>query len=549
MDSVIANRHCRFPLRPLAACLAVALSAAPLRADPVNDGRHTTASVASQGESMMHGARGAGKAFAARAGNKPRAPATVVVANCDDSGPGSLRDAVATAVSGDTIDMGALTCSTITLTSGAIVIPVDDLELTGPGQDALTIDADFESHVLSTNRSVEISDLTLTHGYRGPRGACLYAAGNAELTRVTVQACFADNMYSDDPTAYAGGGVFVGGNLTMTSSTLLSNGIKHCSSCGFDALSGRAVEELPTGYESGTRPITRPITAAGGGAYVGGDATITASTITFNSSAGGFNGYAAVGGGLAVRGHLTMLDSTLSSNSVGFVNSYMALRRQQIDRRGHPLEYGMLGGGLYLYPDATLTMSGSTVAGNSASIGTGGGVYGAMATATITNSTLTGNSGEGAGLVIGSMQMMNSTVADNDAYHDATGGVIVLGDSDIESSIIARNQGDGAADLSSDGAPVTISGANNLIVVVDPSVSVPPDTLDADPMLAALSDNGGPTQTLALLPGSPAIDAGNNVAALATDQRGPGYPRVVGVSADIGAYEVLVDVIFRDGFD
>lgn len=549
MDSVIANRHCRFPLRPLAACLAVALSATPLRADPVNDGRHTTASVASQGESMMHGARGAGKAFAARAGNKPRAPATVVVANCDDSGPGSLRDAVATAVSGDTIDMGALTCSTITLTSGAIVIPVDDLELTGPGQDALTIDADFESHVLSTNGSVEISDLTLTHGYPGPRGACLYAAGNVELNRVTVQACFANNMYSDDPSPYAGGGVFVGGNLTMTSSTLLSNGIKHCSSCGFDALSGRVVEELSTGYESGTRPITRPITAAGGGAYVGGDATITGSTIYHNSSAGGFYGYAAVGGGLAVHGHLTVLDSTISSNWTIYIVGYGAGRGPSTGDANRFPGLVEIGGGLYLFPGATLSMNGSTVASNSAGLGAGGGIFGAMATATITNSTLTGNSGEGAGMVIGSMQMMNSTVADNDAYHDATGGVIVLGDSEIESSIIARNQGDGAADLSSDGAPVSISGANNLIMDVDPSVSVPPDTLDADPMLAALADNGGPTQTLALLPGSPAIDAGNNVAALATDQRGPGYPRVVGVSADIGAYEVLVDVIFRDGFD
>lgn len=545
MDSVIANRHCRFPLRPLAACLAVALSAAPLRADAVNDGRHTTASVASQGESMMHGARGAGKAFAARAGSVPRAPTTVVVTNCDDSGPGSLRDTVAAAVSGDTVDMSALTCSTITLTSGAIVIPVDDLTLLGPGQDALAIDADLNSHVLSTNGSIEISDLTLTHGYRGPRGACLYAAGNAELTRVTVQACFADNMYSDDPSPYAGGGVFVGGNLTMTSSTLQNNGVKHCSACGFDAATRTVAGDIQQGHG----PITRPIAAAGGGAYVGGDATITASTITFNSSAGGFYGYSAVGGGLAVHGHLTVLDSTLASNWTIYIVGYGAGRGPSTGGANRFPGLVEIGGGLYLYPGATLSMNGSTVASNSAGLGAGGGIFGAMATATIMNSTLSGNSGEGAGLVIGSMQMMNSTVADNDAYHDSTGGVIVLGDSEIESSIIARNQGDGAADLSSDGAPVTISGANNLIMDVDPSVAVPPDTLHADPLLAALADNGGPTWTMALLPHSPAIDVGNDVALLATDQRGPGYPRVVGANADIGAYEVMVDVIFADGFD
>ena len=57
----------------------------------------------------------------------PHTPASIVVTNCDDSGPGSLRDAVAGAASGDTIDLSQLTCSTITLTSGAIEIPQDDL--------------------------------------------------------------------------------------------------------------------------------------------------------------------------------------------------------------------------------------------------------------------------------------------------------------------------------------------------------------------------------------------------------------------------------------
>ena len=57
-----------------------------------------------------------------------------------------------------------------------------------------------------------------------------------------------------------------------------------------------------------------------------------------------------------------------------------------------------------------------------------------------------------------------------------------------------------------------------------------------DAKLNPLSDNGGPTQTHALLPGSPAIDLGNNTDALATDQRG--QPRVVGERCDIGAYEL-----------
>jgi hypothetical protein len=80
---------------------------------------------------------------------------------------------------------------------------------------------------------------------------------------------------------------------------------------------------------------------------------------------------------------------------------------------------------------------------------------------------------------------------------------------------------------------------------------LPPDTLHADPHLAPLADNGGPTATHAIAADSPAIDAGNNVAGLDTDQRGSGFARVVGAAADIGAFELAGDgdAIFSDGFD
>ena len=98
------------------------------------------------------------------------------------------------------------------------------------------------------------------------------------------------------------------------------------------------------------------------------------------------------------------------------------------------------------------------------------------------------------------------------------------------------------------GSPV-ITGANNLVVAS--GATLPPDTLQDDPLLGVLGDNGGPTQTIPLLDGSPAIDTGNNVAHLQTDQRGGGFPREAGTSADIGAFEVQngSDVIFKDGFE
>ena len=81
----------------------------------------------------------------------------------------------------------------------------------------------------------------------------------------------------------------------------------------------------------------------------------------------------------------------------------------------------------------------------------------------------------------------------------------------------------------------TIYGANNIIG--GSVLSLPGDTLNSDPRLAPLGNNGGPTLTHALLSDSPAIDRGNNAAGLGYDQRGIGFPRVKGAGADIGAYE------------
>jgi hypothetical protein len=81
----------------------------------------------------------------------------------------------------------------------------------------------------------------------------------------------------------------------------------------------------------------------------------------------------------------------------------------------------------------------------------------------------------------------------------------------------------------------------------------PADTLAGDPGLLPLRDYGGPTPTHALAADSLAIDRGSNPGRFASDQRGAGHPRVVGVDADIGAFEfsepIVVDRIFASGFD
>ena len=254
---------------------------------------------------------------------------------------------------------------------------------------------------------------------------------------------------------------------------------------------------------------------------------------------------------------MTLIDSTISGNAV------------EATAAGHDAN----GGGLMVH--GRLAISGSTIADNSAD-GAGGGLFVGSVRypqtprrpptgQTIANSTFTGNSARvGGAIATESIEttLTNSTLAFNDA---TIGGalMIVQGGTanydyalDLDSTIIAGNTTDTnpthAADLATDPRiTLTVTGANNLIGAADAGIALPPDTLHDDPQLLPLAWNGGPTPTLALGAGSPAIDTGNDVAALATDQRGGGYVRVSGAAADIGAYErqPLPDAIFGNGFE
>jgi hypothetical protein len=145
---------------------------------------------------------------------------------------------------------------------------------------------------------------------------------------------------------------------------------------------------------------------------------------------------------------------------------------------------------------------------------------------TLTSVTVTANRatsyGGGLYVFLGSPVLHNTLIAGN--FRGATGTTRA----DVYGSL---NPG-GDYNLIGDGSGMTglSNGVNGNQVG---SASHP-----IDPLLGPLQDNGGPTQTVALLPGSPAIDAGNNAYATAWDQRGPGYPRIVNGIIDIGAFEV-----------
>jgi hypothetical protein len=107
----------------------------------------------------------------------------------------------------------------------------------------------------------------------------------------------------------------------------------------------------------------------------------------------------------------------------------------------------------------------------------------------------------------------------------------------LQSTLMAGNRAAGQpADISKYALSGSVEGASNLIFAAD--CAVPADTIEGiDPLLGDLDPHGGPTFTIDLLPGSPAIDTGNDAGGGSNDQRGVGFPRVVGPNADIGAFE------------
>ncbi|MBV7456993.1 right-handed parallel beta-helix repeat-containing protein [Acidovorax sp. sif1233] len=338
-----------------------------------------------------------------------------------------------------------------------------------------------------------------------------------------------------------------------------------------NALAGADTITLPAGTFTLTRvpapsnllQITSDLTINGAGA---GDSFIVASsgsggdrivlqilgspTVNLNNLAitGGTGAGASYGGGLFIGGGTATLDHVAVHG-----NSAAGSSTQQ-------------GGGIYVYETATLHLIDSEVSGNTAPSGGGGIAVRQTGIANITRSTITGNTmphpgGSGGGIANnGTLNLTNSTVSGNTAV-GAGGGISggSGGTTTIRFSTIAHNTtGAGNGQLSVFGATAHISGSivanpaaglncrfqagalvsggNNLDSGTTCGFGAVGDIASANPLLAPLAyANSLPNQTHALLPGSPAINAGPTTDLPATDERGT--PRVQMGRADIGAYE------------
>jgi hypothetical protein len=236
------------------------------------------------------------------------------------------------------------------------------------------------------------------------------------------------------------------------------------------------------------------------------------------------HGLASNGGGIANGGTLTVMNSSLAGNTANNGD----------------------GGGIS--NTSTLTVMNSTFSGNTTpSIGGGGGIGNSGGTAIVTNCTFTNNSGGrggGIGNDFGTVTVTNSTLSGNSSPNG--GGIANGGTLTVTNTIIAGNSATG---VGPDVASTIISGGHNLVGKTDGSdgwiasdqIGTAASPLSAN--LGLLASNGGPTQTLAVLNGSPAIGAGDPTVCAQTgagkvnglDQRG--QPRLAS-TCDVGAFQL-----------
>lgn len=556
----------RLRLLPIAAGLLMALAHASA-AQAQSDGRRSMQFLHHEDEAVSDLLSAIGRSR--RPSSLPQEPAwrkcrTTVVRNCNDHGSGSLRDAVSGAGSGDTIDLGQLHCSAITLTSGAIDIAVDDLTITGSSRHALRIDGNHADRVFNDTGvgTLTVTDLKLTHGRSDAtgynQGGCLSTNGALTLKRVRITGC---EVVSDG--IARGGALYAYGQITIKDSSIDGNsahgGTTSVGGGIFGATNAVVTDTLIGDNAAALDSDVGGVVATGGGALVLGDFELIDSVVSGNSATAStsFPGTSAVANGAGVLAIYTirLTRSTVSDNAAQAINTAS-------DALAYSYAYSF-GGGVRA---GTLASSDSTVSGNStsavasnplgiafeASRGAGFSSLGAENVIGVINSTISGNTSSRSESALlpygysvaggiwgygGTLDLSNSTVAFNAA--EIGGGMFqyTTSGASAESSIVANNSfaaGNSDFDV---GSAMSLAGANNLVMSSSVDLTLPGGTLTADPKLAPLADNGGTTLTHALRSGSPAINAGNNVAGLRFDQRGHGYPRKVGHATDIGAFE------------
>jgi predicted outer membrane repeat protein len=425
--------------------------------------------------------------------------ATFTVTNTNDSGPGSLRQAVLdanAAVGADTITFAQGLAGVIPLSTGQLSLtntPNNELTIVGPplfqSGPVITISGTDSSRIFSIpeNSALTMSNVTLTNGRAiAGSGGAIVSEGNLTLTHVRILNSRAD---------LDGGGLAIGNGETATLfSCGISNNLANADSLGSNG---------------------------GGGIYIGSGSTvtITESAITENSLQGTF----VPGGGIFANGATLNINNTYIGRNVGATDGGGILvlnGMTDIFNSTFELNTASRDGGA-VYAGGQLLIQSTHYTVNIA--GAGGGAIFKVATApfTLQSSTVTNNTAaQGGGLnVSGGTNTVQNTIV---GLNSAPSGPQIIG------SVVS-----GGFNLFQ-----SISGA---VISGDTSTNI----IGQDPLLGPLQDNGGPTTTRAPLPNSPVIDKGKSFGAI-TDQRGflrpvddPSIPNAAGGDGtDIGAVEL-----------
>ncbi|HTA38568.1 MAG TPA: choice-of-anchor Q domain-containing protein [Candidatus Acidoferrales bacterium] len=380
-------------------------------------------------------------------------------------------------------------------------------------------------------------------------GAIVMTSGTAIMTHDT----FTSNTASSSGIAGGGAG-YMEATLVLSNTTISQNhatGGSEGLGGGFAGSTGQFIHDAFAQNTAGAGTGT----GAGGGLYSQGSSEIESTTFSKNTAS-------AVGGGLLLGGGDTLIDTTIAGNvvtaattthlgggglfasgSVDIEQSTIANNAVTIGSAG-----GIGGGGIYSNSPLTLeysTVSGNVVLGSGATSG-GGGIY-SGGTVTMQNSTISNNisKDDGGGLYIGAnatVTIQNVTLFKN-AATGSGGNIINPFAMTLTNSIVAGGTASSGADIKNTG---TLTSGDYNIIQTAVAGNAPTGTTThnktVDPLLLALSNNGGATFTNAdgsTSPGKAYIPySGGSCGSvtLATDQRN--YARGAGGHCDVGAFEL-----------
>ncbi len=484
-----------------------------------------------------------------------------IVTNAYDSGAGSLRQAIADAGAGDTITFDpSLAGQTIRLSSTLLInrnLIIDGENLSPHVTISGDTNSDGAGNVMvlqiQVGATASLQGLDIYDGY-SVAGSTL-AGGITNYGILDLSDLFLSRNHGDE-----GGAISNNGRMTITDSTLDAN----VAADAGGIMNGPNANVAVRGSTFSNNSSVQVGSLGGTAGAIGNMGALYIQDSTFTSNSAPVAGGAIVNAG---PDSVQVLSSTFSGNSTSGDGGAIYSLQGSLDveqstfdhnaaKSGGAISGGMSDGSSSIY--GPITINTSTFQHNSASLAGGAillnsGSQNSVITASlfnsntaqdaaavaneaallIENSTFDGNSSTDThGSPGGALVNLANLIMTNNTFSDNTGGALVnLGEvSWLGNTILANSVG--GPDCYNATSTLIDQTSNNLI---ESANGCPLPAITADPVLAPLSDNGGPTRTMAVLPGSPAIDAGDDASCKVTDQRGVARPQ--GAHCDVGAYE------------